>query len=157
MASASHSKNLDLSMMASLTRIGALDRHAEWPRSHRLTSSPSSRQRELKHWFHIPCLVRPHNRPPWASTIDRLIDSRLAHALGLRRIKGVEDPFCLLWIKADASVSGRNRRAHPISARLDRELSWPILDRAPASVPLMSRFRMTCCNCTRSPGTSREV
>ena len=70
------------------------------------TYSPAaSRQRELKQWFHIPCLVRPHNRPPWASTIDRLIDSRQPHALGLRRIKGVEDPFCLLWIKTDASVS----------------------------------------------------
>jgi hypothetical protein len=53
------------------------------------------------------------------------------HPLGLRRIEGVEDPFCLLWINTNANVSDRNQRAsRPMSARLDQELSWPILDLA---------------------------
>jgi hypothetical protein len=99
-------------------------------------SLTSSRQRKLKCGAISRIWYGP--QPPAMYLDYRSADRQpQPHPLRLRRIEGVEDPFCLLWLNTDANVSDRNQRASRlISARLDQELSGPILDWAHGLYPI---------------------
>jgi len=74
-----------------------------------------------------------------------------ASSMKLRGKERVEDPVRLLPGQPDAGIADRHRNVLVLcSLRPDGELARSVTSFI-ASMPLITRFISTCCNCTRSP------
>ena len=86
-------------------------------------------------------------RPPWASMMDRLMDSPIPIPVGLV-VKNASNIRSIFWGFRPVPESRTATRTPPFSNFCEDSLNsrgLPVTD-AIASLPFMIKFNITCCN-----------